>query len=205
MIGQRSNKALSAEEITNELIQQHPEYKDLSNRALIRRISNILSSFERQEYVKREKYDRRFQSEITLSDQQREGIASLITYINRFKNGDGETIEEGRRFAQSVLNEPHLFSELMLKAKETSPSANRVGREEMNSVLLSILQEHPNSMIGQILQILDKDYDKRLTSSGVRKNLSRLVEEEMIVSEKTKSGNVYRVVEEESQTPSAQN
>lgn len=66
---------------------------------------------------------------ISVSSEQKKAIVSLLTEIDRFKNGDRETIEEGRKFAERVLNDPDLFSELMLKAKEASPFANKKSKE----------------------------------------------------------------------------
>lgn len=130
---------------------------------------------------------------ISVSSEQREAIDSLLTLIDKFKNGDRETIGEGRRFAESVLNDPNLFSELMLKAKEASPFANRTNREDVQCYLISIIQNNPNCTIYQVLQTLEEDYNKRLSRKGVFFHLSNLVRQGRIVSEKTKSWNVRRV------------
>ena len=190
---------LSIEETANLLINKYPRYESLDRNSLGQDVAKILSDLVKQGYLERKKFSHGFQSELTLSEEQREAIVCLVTLIDKFKNGDSKTIEEGRRFAQKVSSDPNLFSELMLKAKEASPNANRTNREEMSSVLLTILQGYPNSTTNQIMKILEKDYDKRLTSHGVSNNLSRLVNENLIISRKTQSGNVYRVAEEENQ------
>ena len=190
---------LSVEEIVNLLIKIYPEYGDVKTKAFSDNVAVALSHFERQGYLERKRFSRDFQSQLTLSDQQRNTIVSLVTLIDNFKNGDRETVEDGRRFAQKVASDPNLFSELMLKAKEGSPFAHRVYREEMNSFLLSIVQKHPNSTTNQIMQILEEDYSKRLRPKGLSKYLSRLAGQDLIISEKTEAGNIYRVVEEENQ------
>ena len=196
---------LSVEEIVDRLIKEYPKYESLNRRRLSGNLAQILTDFEKQNYAEREKFDHSFHSEITLSDQQREAIISLITAIDKLKNGDKQTIEEGTRFAQRVANDPRLFSELMLKAKEASPIANATGREELGSFIISILYDHPNSTNKEIQQFLKENYDKKLTSPGTYSPLRTLVEEGKIEVEKTKSGNVYRVVESDVQADLSQN
>lgn len=192
---QAPNEYLSVDEITNALIQEYPEYKNLNKKSLSSRAVNTLTDFEKQGHTERERFRADYHSEIILSDEQREVIVSFVTPLDNFKNGDRETIEEGRRFAQRVLNDPRPFSELMLKAKEASPFANRISREEMDGWIISTLHENPNITIKQIQQYLQSDYDKRLGFSPINSYLLRLARDEKIVSEKTKAGNEYRVVD----------
>lgn len=191
-----THEYLSAEEIVTLLSQKHPEYGSMNRKSLSQNSVAILSHFERQGYLERKKFAYDFRSQLTLSDEQRKTMVSLVTAIDNFKNGDRETIKEGRRFAQRVANDPNLFSELMLKAKDASPSANSTNRGDMDAFLMSILYNHSRISINQIQQFLEEDYDKRLTPKGIHRNLSRLAEKDMIVFEETKSGNVYRVVED---------
>jgi len=195
-----THEYLSREEVVNLVINKYPRYGDLERESLSGDVGKTLSHFATQGYLERKKFSKDFQSQVTLSGQQRETIASLVTLIDNFKNGDKQTIDKGREFAKQVASDPNLFSELMLKAKEASPNANNTNREEMNRILLSVLQDHPNSTINQLMQILEEDYDKRLTHTGVHKNLSRLAEKDLIISEKTKSGNIYRVADSDNKT-----
>jgi len=196
---------LSVEEIVDRLIKEYPKYESLNRRRLSGNLAQILTDFEKQNYAEREKFDHSFHSEITLSDQQREAIISLITAIDKLKNGDKQTIEEGTRFAQRVANDPRLFSELMLKAKEASPYANSTSREDMEGWIISILYEHPNSTKTQIQQILEEDYDKRISRFGLRHPLAALVRDGTVIIDEAKSGNVYRVVESDVQADLSQN
>ena len=119
--------------------------------------------------------------------------------MDNFKNRDREILDQGRRFAERVLDDPSLFSELMLKAKEASPYANRTNREEMDSWLISIIRNYPNTTTKQIQEILKRDYDKNLGINIAGYYLARLSqgEDPKIIFEKTKSGNVYRVANAE--------
>lgn len=202
---QEPSEYLSVEEITNALIQEYPEYKNLNKNNLSSRVATTLTDFEKQGYTERERFRANYRSEIILSDQQREVIESFVTLLDSFRDGHRQTIEEGRRFAQKVANDPNLFSELMLKAKEASPYANRTKREDTEFYIISIIQDYPDITVNQIQEILQKNYDKRFTSSGLRHHLLVLIKQQKIVSKKTKSGNVYRAIEEENQTPSSQN
>jgi len=106
---QEPSKYVSIGEIADRLIIEFPEYEDLNKKELNVVITVSLSSFERQGHVERQKFKNDFHSEITLLDEKREGITSLITVIDKFKNGDRHTIEEGRKFAQRVVNDSSLF------------------------------------------------------------------------------------------------
>ena len=203
---QRPNEYLSVENIVNVLVREYPEYRDTNLKTFTGRLTEVLSHFERQGYVGRKKFSFHFQSEITLSDEQREAIVSFVDLIDKLRNGDRGTTEEGRRFAQSALNDPQLFSQLMLKAKEASPTANRANKRDMHSCLISILHENPNSTVKQILKILEERHGKKYTTpTTVRGFLSEIVKIGEILSWKTKSGNVYRVAEPDVQADLPQN
>jgi len=202
---EKPDEYLSGEEMTNLLTDKYPEYKDVNRKSLSMRIASILPNFEKQGYSEREKFHRGFKSEVFLSDRQRELIMSFITAIDNFKNGDKEAIREGREFAQIVVNDPNLFSDLMLKAKEASPAANKTSREDMEGWIISILYEHSNSTKTEIQQILEEDYDKMITVYALRDPLASLVKGGKIIPEKTKSGNVYRVAEPDVQADLPQN
>lgn len=199
---QRPREYLSIKEISNALIQEYPEYEDIDRKSTETRVGHILSNLALQGHVERRRFDSYFKSELTLSIEQIEAITSLITLIDKFKNGDRQIIEEGRRFAQKVANDPSLFGELMFKAKQASPKANSTAKEDTEGYLISIARDHPNSTVNQVCQFLEEDYDKRLTTSPIRRYLSSLVRQGKIIFETTKSGNVYRVVEEGDKTTS---
>ena len=196
---QRPSEYLSVEEIVDHLVEAYPEYEGIGRKWLSSRTAATLSDLERQGYVERKKFGYGFHSELALSDEQRVAIVSLVTLIDNFKNGDRQTIEEGKRFAQKVLNDSQLFSELMLKAKEASPNANQTNIEVTHSFLIKILHDHPNSTTNQIQQLLEQDYDKKLGWKKIHSYLLKLAEDGNIISQKTKAGNVYRVAEEGSQ------
>lgn len=200
IIKQDHNGYLPGEQIANLLIKDYPEYEKLKRKSLVGSIAGILSHLVEQGYAERQKFiGSQFLSELTLSDKQKEATVSLITLIDKFKTGDAQTTMEGRAFAQRLLVDPNLFSHLMLKAKEASPFANRTDREEMSSILLSILQDYPNSTVNQILQILEKDHGKAITPRGLRRNLFLLLKHDLIASDKTKSGNIYRLADGDAQ------
>jgi len=194
---QKPNEYLSSRQVADFLIKEYPEYRKRFGKKVPSEISRVLSHFANQGYCERKRFiGGQFQSEVHLSDEQRETIVSLVTAIDKFMIGGRQTIEEGKKFAQRVANDPQLFSELMLKAKEASPFANITSREDMQSYLLSILYEHPNSTVNQVQQFLKENYDKRLGREGIIMAFRGLVKEEKVVCEKTKFGNVYRVAED---------
>lgn len=188
---------LSVEEIADSLVKQYPEpeYENLNKKYISGRVARVLSYFEKQGYVERKKFGHGFHSEITLSDEQKKIIVDFVNLIDKFKNGDRETIDEGRRFAQRVVNDPNLFSELMLKAKEASPRANMTSKDDLQSHIVSILQDHPDSTVNQITQRLEEEYDKKILKISVSRFLRNLSKKGGIAFKETKSGNVYQVVD----------
>lgn len=191
-----AHEYLSVEEMVDRIIKQYPEYENFNKKSLSHTVAGILSYFEKQGHVERKKFKSDFQSELTLSDEQKEAVVSFVDLIDKFKNGDRQTIDQGREFAQKVANDSQLFTELMLKAKEASPMANKTSREGSYSYIMSILQYYPDSTVNQIMQRLEEDYDKKISLHSVSNLLRYLTGEGEISFNKTKSGHVYRVVED---------
>lgn len=191
----QNNGYVTVEQAQDLLVGEYREYKEEKPLILNSRISNVLSSLETQGYIEREKFSMEFRSELTLSEEQKEVIASLVTLIDRFQKGDSQTIAEGRAFAQRVVNNPQLFSELMLKARDASPFANKTDKETMLNSILAIVQQYPDTLQYYIREKLQEDYYKKLGNAAVRKYLISLVQTGKIERTPTKYGYTYRLVD----------
>ncbi len=200
----KTNEYLSIEQVRDFLIHEYPNYKDRQQARLKSNIANVLTDLEKQGYVERKKFSSKFKSELTLSEEQREAILSLVTLIDKFQKGDTQTIREGRTFSQRVLDNPILFSQLMLKAKEASPYANRTDKETTLNNILSILQQYPNSTANQIREKLEEDYDKKLGDRATARYLFSLTQAGEIKKTWTKSGYAYIVAEPSIADPNIQ-
>lgn len=195
---QNQQETLSREQVWLILIGRNPEYGKLDKKNLLGSISKIQRNLERQGYLEVEKFWNKMQSTIIVSDEQKEAILSLLNTIDRFKMGDEDSIEEGRKFAQRVANDPNLFSELMLRAQEASPNANKKSVITTKQYILSILRDHPRSTRKQIVELLHTIYDKKLTTpNAITPPLKQLILDETISVEKTKSGNAYSIADKD--------
>lgn len=196
---------LSIERVVNLLIEKYPNYRERKRQGLMKNVSKVLSDLERQRYSEREKFvGGQFLSEVTVSMEQREAIVSLLEFLDRFEKGDSQTLKEGIEFALRVASNTSLFSSLMLKAKEVSPSANRTYREMMELHVLSVLDGNSDITNNRLLQLLEQKLGKKISYSSINLYLRRLTQNGTIKSERTRSGNIYRLAEKESQTPSPQ-
>lgn len=201
-----NGKYLSRERLTDLLIENYPNYGEIKRRSIMDTVSRILVHLEKQKYVEREKFvGGQLLSEITITDEQRKAIVSLLQFLDKFQKGDSDILREGREFAQKIASNLSLFSSLMLKAREASPQANATDRETMEANIFSILDGSTKITISEICQLLEQKFGQKMLHESVRVHLRRLVQNGRIIAEKTKSGNVYRVVEEKSQTPSTLN
>lgn len=154
-------------------------------------ISVICSNLVRQGYVNRQKFGGSVQSEIVISPEQRVAVSSLIDLLDRFHDQNQRVIEEGRRFADTVLVSPELFSDLMLKAQQASPHANQWDIDETDTDIISLVQQFPNCTLGQIAQTLK---EHKLDKNTIMAYLHELVRKRKLAAEKTKRGMVYTVV-----------
>ncbi|MDO8621119.1 MAG: hypothetical protein Q7R31_02465 [Candidatus Levybacteria bacterium] len=182
---------VSIKQLQNLLIKKYPEYKN--RKSLYKLISGVAHDFERQKYAKCKKFEFGFQSQINMSKEQQEAIASLVNLIDNFQKGDWETIREGHLFAQKLLSDPKLVSLLMQKAREASPFARKTEKEEMYRRILEIIQENPNVTANRAQKILKKNYDKDLEIEAVQKLLREVVNRKLAISRKTKFGKQYVV------------
>lgn len=180
---------LSIKQLQKLLIKKYPEYKNRSS--LYKFISGAAHDFERQKYAKCKKFEFGFQSQVNMSKEQKEAIASLVNLIDNFQKGDLETIREGRFFAQKLLSDPKLVSLLMQKAREASPFARKTEKKEMYRRILEIIQENPNVTANRAQKILKKVYDKDLEIEAVQRLLREVVDKKLAISRKTKFGKQY--------------
>lgn len=191
---------LSTEQVYDLLIKKYPTYGEREKQSLAGHVNDVLNHLEKQKYTEREKFvGGQFHSEITLSDEQREAITSLVEFLDKFQKGDIQTLREGREFAFMVANNPSVFSSLMLKAKEASPYANAINRETVETDILSILDENSNITTNMITQLLEQKLGKKISSHSVNTHLRRLAQNGTIMVEQTKAGNVYRIGETDNQ------
>ncbi len=184
---------LSSEDLIQQLLDRFPNYQNLNLEYIRDCIRNICTDLERQGYAERNKFSQKFQSEITLTDEQREAMLSLIEILDRFQMGDVEIRKMGREFAQRVMADPNLFSTLMLKAKEASPSANRQSREQSNSDILSIIANSHGITVSDLQTEYQKRTGKQVDRKTIDADVLNLAKQGLLMREDSKSGNVYRI------------
>lgn len=186
---ERPNEFLSAEEAERLLRQKYPhkygEKKKVSN------LASMLSGLERQGFLAHQGFRANSQSKITLTNEQREVISSMLNIIDAFQSGNRQFLEQGRRVLGEILTDPNKVATLLKKAKESSPDANRFPLDKTHSLMFSVIGSHPNLTALQIRDKLEEIYGKKLSTLRIRAILRELKGKNNLRSGHTEAGNVY--------------
>lgn len=146
--------------------------KEKSRKALI---SNILAYLAKEGYAQPVKFIFGKLSEINLTDTQRTLFHDAVTLIDRLSTLDEAFLAEGRQQAAAIVADPGRFSNLLQKAKEASPQANRHKTDDMIDMLTNILARHPACTVKMVQTYLMDEYGKETDKITVGKYMKRLV------------------------------
>lgn len=176
---------LTRNDIVAKLVETNPRYagKKPKDRTLLNRTSGILAHLARAGYLQKGKFSKTFHSEISISDDQRKIIEELLTILYEFQNQNPEIVEKGKRLAEELIVNSDKVRDLMEKVKLTSPYVSQFPFEEMQTMVLSIIQENPN--------ITNKEIRAKLEEQGRKKRASR-IEDATRALVKAKKVRVYR-------------
>lgn len=179
-------KRWTAKDIVDRIIQENPEKED-NRKDLIDRTSKVTFHLLRNGYLERGKFSGEVQSEITLTEEQKEPLVDLINILDAFQNQDPETLQRGRQLAAYFIAHPQEISQLMLKAKEHSVHVNPTSAIETEEHILSIVEKYPDSAASKIRDVLEKEYGKEISDHRVRIFLGHLKQQDRIVGSKEKT------------------
>lgn len=158
-------KSWTIEQVADILRGQQPE--QWQKESLMVRVSNVLSDLADEGYLKREGFNKHTQSEITLTENQREVVLDLVTTIDKFRTLDPEVLKNGKIKADEIIQDPKRVLALMAKAKEKSPYANKSSTQDTKDKIFSIVGQNGNSTVSQIQELLEAEYAKRLSRSRI--------------------------------------
>lgn len=167
---------------------RYQNYKDLDPE-----VSGALASLTRQEFVIAGKFRYGINSEIEMTDEQREAITSLVTILDRFQRGDPTVFTEGMTLAHAIVADQSHIDELVEKSRENSPHVEHLTPDELFSKVAIILNDSPNSTSEQIEAKMAETTGRTLNRNYLRSRLSEFVSEGRLKSAKTKSGFVYNL------------
>jgi predicted ArsR family transcriptional regulator len=185
-------KRWTAKDIVDRIIQEEPE-KEENRKELIDRISKVAFRLQRNGYLERGKFSGEVQSEIKLTEVQRESLVDLVNTLDAFQNQDPQILQRGRQLAAYFVAHPQDLSRLMLKAKEHSSHANPTSTAETEEHILSIVGKYPDYVASRIRDVLDEEYDKSISEHRVREFLKHLKQQERIVGTKEKTTIKWRI------------
>ncbi len=193
---QNKDQQWSIDTFADYYLNSRKEDKKPQDRMLAKRIvSRILFDLERQGYAKREKFSFGHQSDISLSDTQRQTMLDLVTLIDKFQNQNPQILQEGKEFADYLRTHPEMVSILFAKAKEHSPYANQISKDETQHRILSLLSSSGKPLTRQeIREGLKVTYDQSLSPSNVLKLTSSLPTNYPVSSLKEKGSIRYQII-----------
>lgn len=168
----------SVEEIANEYTKLLTA-TDQAPKSIKGEIARVLSHLRKQQYATIKRFDSTTQSEVALSEQQRNAIVDLLTIIDAFQNRDPEILEKGKALAQEFISSPHEITKLMQKAKEHSGSVNIMSQEQCAAFILNVVSANPDMGSRGICEALNSQ-NMNLSGSKIRELLRYLVETEQL-------------------------
>ncbi len=192
-LNQDPPKQVTLEEITDSLMQTNPQMDKLNKKGLRSYISNICSYLTKRHYLERGKFKYDLHSEITLAEQQKSTLLEFVTLIGRFQKQDSEILKEGQRKAMEIINNPQRASDLLKKAKEASPNANRLSIGERSNDVLSFIQDHPGSTNTDLFNTQNRK--PKLSKSNLQKITRFLEQSNRVTASKEKKAKHFTAVD----------
>jgi predicted ArsR family transcriptional regulator len=166
-----STEDLTRDAIYEALIERYREKEKWDKRNLNTTISKILNYFEKLGYVEHVKFKPSLQSEILLSQEQRDLISEIIGILSNFATLDVSFMNKGREQAYRIANSPERFTQLLAKARQMSPNANKERSDEVPYLLLGLLQKYPGSRASALQRTLADEHGAILTVGRIKQVL----------------------------------
>lgn len=167
---------LTTTEITRRLVESSKN-KSKTLRSVVTR---ILMHLRKTGYVEVQKFDHYHYSEINLHPDQHEHLTALIGIIEKFQKQDSNVIEKGRRLASYFRAHPEEIADLIEKARENSPNANRISLLEMTNQVYNLIADSPGCTTGDLQRLVVSTYKRRSSRPGTRYVVNKLREENRI-------------------------
>lgn len=158
-------------------------------------VGRVLLHLQRNGYLTVQEFSKGFQSEINLTDEQREMLLEVLTVLDRFQNQDPDIIERGRGYASQIISNPSGVAELMRKIKEHSPRVGRKGTGEARTRILSIIDSNPQSTSNEIQALLAEKFGTNLSIGAIDTYIRSLDKDHEITFEEEKGVRRYKLVE----------
>jgi hypothetical protein len=166
-----STEDLTRDAIYEALVEGHREREKWDKRNLKTVISKILNYFEKLGYVEHVKFKSSLQSEILLSQEQRDLISEIIGILSSLATLDVSFLNNGREQAHRIANSPERFTQLLAKARQMSPNVNKERSDAVPYLLLGLLQKYPESMVSDLQRRLADEYEVILTVDRIKQVL----------------------------------
>ncbi len=150
-------KDWSIEELDAKLKDAYPDYEKATS--IRNTLSGVLVHLRETGFLKVRKFSgkERFQSEITLNNEQKELLSDLVNILDNFTSKDPQTLTKGRGLAFGIASDHEKVRKIMAFAKEHSPGANSKSVEERQDQLLSIMGFNPGITIREMTALLQRD------------------------------------------------
>ena len=184
-----SNIELSANEVTDKLIEINSHYEKFDRKYLRHRVSPILTHFANLDYLTKSGYDQRIRSSINFTKSQKQKIKELLSILYDFQNQDPTFLGRGRKLADDIVGSAGSVRLLLNKAREMSMYANIWTKEDSGLLILSLVRQDPG-ITNRELQIKMHEKGIDFISTSIRTLTRRLVKSGALIVEK--SGTQHR-------------
>lgn len=117
---------------------------------------------------------------VTIPVQNRKLLFDIVVNFQKILEIDPATLEEGRIFAGSVINDPEKVTQFMRKAKEHSRNANQSPIDQTSDEVFSIIQQMPGLTTEQVRDRLEEEFGRSLSTHRVRRIIKHAMEKRNI-------------------------
>ena len=172
-------KKWTGEEISTLYMKKEGK-SDISFAGVKTRVLNILKFLSSEGYLQSFEFAED-KSKVSISDQQRVMLLDLVSILDRFQSQDANTLSWGKMRLAQIISDPRSVAILMKKAREHSPSANKVGKDLSTAEIRNIVSSNPSITVDGIRERLATFQQRRIGKGAIRGLIKMLVDDGIII------------------------
>jgi Fe2+ or Zn2+ uptake regulation protein len=182
LLNQSMGEWLTAEDITNRLIELGRSSGEGVPENLSRRVYESLKGLLNSHAIEHGKFTGKKQSNISLTQEQRNTLAELVETLDKFQSLDPEILKKGEERANYFLSHPQETATLMEKARNSSPAANQRPVIETTNFIISLIKQFKSPLTEELLPAIISVSERRIEKSSILHILSQLEKQGIVVS-----------------------
>lgn len=196
---EQPDKKFSIAQLYEQVILKDPKVANLKNIGVFNRLSNIANWLQNGRYVDQGIYSKEKQSNILISEDQKQFIKDVLDILDTWRKRDPTFIEVGIQKAKEIFSDPVRVARLVEKAKEGSPQT----KKQLSTTLLdhteAILTEHTGIATKELQRLLQERTGRKYSKVRITQLGRQLRESKRKIKAVKKTGYHYSPEDSESE------